>query len=324
MSATSTTTSPSRADLPTPADVERAHAAAARAAAEAGVNIRLAHDVVDLDAARATIDAVWRPQPDNPPVTRGMLRALTHAGSYCGVALDGGVVVGASVGFLGLHGTGAAREGLGHVPPPVPLVHSHITGTVPETSGRHVGRALKLHQRAWALEHGITTITWTYDPLVRRNAYFNITKLGARATAYLNDFYGDMTDGLNVGQGSDRLVATWTLLDPVVVAAADGVVAAPPVAGLMQAGGRVVLEDDDDSPVVLADGQGGVRERVLARVPADIERLRTRSPALASAWREAVRASVGDRMRAGWEVTAFSRSGYYELTPTATPATGAP
>ena len=56
-----------------------------------------------------------------------------------------------------------------------------------------------------------TTVTWTYDPLIRRNAFFNLTRLGARPVEYLVDFYGEMTDAINAGQGSDRLMLHWDL-----------------------------------------------------------------------------------------------------------------
>ena len=58
--------------------------------------------------------------------------------------------------------------------------------------GSSVGFALKQHQRAWALQRGLSRITWTFDPLVRRNAYFNLVKLGATAVAFHRDFYGSM------------------------------------------------------------------------------------------------------------------------------------
>jgi predicted GNAT superfamily acetyltransferase len=31
-------------------------------------------------------------------------------------------------------------------------------------------------------------VTWTFGPLVRRNAYFNLVKLGATAVAFHKDF----------------------------------------------------------------------------------------------------------------------------------------
>ena len=80
-----------------------------------------------------------------------------------------------------------------------------------------MGFALKLHQRAWCLDRGITLMEWTYDPLVARNAYFNLSKLGATVAEYLPDFYGVMGDGINRFDESDRILVHWPLEDAVVV-----------------------------------------------------------------------------------------------------------
>ena len=100
-------------------------------------------------------------------MTLELLRAFTKAGNYVGGAFDGGRLVGACVGFF-------------HAPAEDAL-HSHIAGVAPGLTGRNVGFALKLHQRAWALLRGVSEIAWTFDPLVSRNAYFNLVKLGAPA-----------------------------------------------------------------------------------------------------------------------------------------------
>jgi hypothetical protein len=66
-------------------------------------------------------------------------------------------------------------------------LHSHVTGVVDSMRHAGVGRAIKLHQRDWAAERGLDWITWTFDPLVRRNAWFNIAILGADVHSYLPD-----------------------------------------------------------------------------------------------------------------------------------------
>ena len=50
---------------------------------------------------------------------------------------------------------------------------------------------------AWALERGLSEVTWTFDPLVRRNAWFNIEVLGGHITEYVPNFYGTMSDSIN-------------------------------------------------------------------------------------------------------------------------------
>ena len=73
------------------------------------------------------------------------------------------------------------------------------------------GSALKLAQRAQALEQGMHVVRWTFDPMVARNAWVNLGKLGAVADRFRRDFYGAMTDTLNDGERSDRLVVRWDL-----------------------------------------------------------------------------------------------------------------
>ena len=216
------------------AGVDAAVAAADAAARAAGVRIRELTELDELGDVYRLYDAIWRPDPKNPPVTTELLRALTKAGNYVAGAYDGSELVGACVGFFGAP---AGRE-----------LHSHIAGVSRAALGRSVGFALKLHQRAWALRHGVATIAWTFDPLVSRNAYFNLAKLAATPAEYLPNFYGGMHDGINGGDETDRLLVRWDLESPSVRAASAGAVqardagterAAGATVGLSAGGGRL-------------------------------------------------------------------------------------
>src|SRR6266542_3171738 len=103
--------------------------------------------------------------------------------NYVAGAMRDRRMVGASVGFL--HPAGGVFG-----------LHSHITGVRAAARGRGAGFALKQHQRAWALARDLPVVTWTFDPLVRRNAFLNLVKLGAEVVEYLPDFYGPMGDGI--------------------------------------------------------------------------------------------------------------------------------
>lgn len=122
---------------------------------------------------------------------------------------------------------GAFAEGrlLGYVfgfPTRDPQVqHSHRLAVLPEARGLRLGVRLKLYQRRWGLERGITHVRWTFDPLRPVNATLNIHRLGATATAYLPDYYGEMA-GINRGIPSDRLLVNWELGSDVVAAQAEG------------------------------------------------------------------------------------------------------
>jgi predicted GNAT superfamily acetyltransferase len=185
-------------------------------------------------------------------------------------------------------------------------------------TGRGVGYALKMDQRAWALEHGLDTVAWTFDPLVRRNAFFNAARLGARPVAYHVDFYGQMHDAINAGQSSDRLEVLWPLADPDVIARAAGTVEDRTSSELLGAGADVVLDVSGEAPVrPPSSGQATVR---LVRVPADIEGMRVRAGELAARWRREVRGVLGGLMSEGWQVRTVLREGYYVLERPSDPA----
>ncbi|MFD4835407.1 GNAT family N-acetyltransferase [Streptomyces uncialis] len=251
----------------------------------------------EFRAAEELFAGIWRPPPGSPgPVGMEMIRALSHAGNYVAGAYLGTRLVGASVAFLSA--------------PPGRALHSHITGVA---AGRGIGHALKLHQRDWARGQGLDRITWTFDPLVRRNAYFNLSKLGATLVEYHTSFYGTMHDAINTGDDSDRVLALWRIgpgsPGPAAPDAGSGPLGRAP------------------EPLLVADGSGRPRTTstdaptVLVELPSDIEALRRTDPAAATAWRLAVREALGGLLAAGARVSGFhGRSGYLiDRTPAHAP-----
>lgn len=258
--------------------------AAVAAAAAADVVVRELYQMGQLKTAQRLFEDVWRPAEGDPsPMTGELLRALAHAGCYVVGAFAGTRMVGASAGFF--------------TAPPELALHSHITGVAPGREHAGVGFALKVHQRAWAVTRGLGAVVWTFDPLVARNAWFNLAKLGATATGYLEDFYGPMTDALNAGMASDRLLLSWRLQDPAVAAACAGSPRQPPV----PAGAEPALEAGPDREPVARKSDAPA---VTVAVPPDIERL---GPDLRRAWRAAVREALGGRLAEGATVSGFLR-----------------
>ncbi|WP_431901770.1 GNAT family N-acetyltransferase [Nonomuraea sp. bgisy101] len=277
-------------------ELGEARAAADEASRAGGLAVRELTGPVEHREAERLLALVWRMGQGSPPVSGDLMRALSHAGAYVAGAYLGRDMVGVTAGFLGGR-PGSAIE-----------LHSHITGVLPRVQGRRVGFALKLHQRAWALERGIDTVVWTFDPLVRRNAYFNLAKLGARVASYLVDFYGEMPDGPNAGHGSDRLLVRWPLRAPHVAAAAAG----RPV-DVLDVGGAVLLDTDPDGRPRRRAPQAA--ETMLCAVPDDIDVLRRRAPGLARQWRHEVRAAFATALACGARVSGMTRSGWYVLAP---------
>ena len=239
--------------------------------------------IEELHRAAELLAGIWGLPPDRGPVTPELLRALAHSGNYVAGAWDGGALVGASAGFLGRHQNSLH-------------LHSHISGVDPAHQGRHVGLALKRHQRAWAAGRGVATIEWTFDPLVRRNAYFNLAKLGARIVGYEPHFYGAMRDAVNAGDETDRAVVRWD------VDSGDPRPQEP-------AGVVVLRPDDDGAPVV--DKSDATQLRVW--VPQDIVDVRRRDPELGLAWRSALRDTMGAAVSDGYSAVGMSRDGWYTL-----------
>jgi predicted GNAT superfamily acetyltransferase len=262
--------------------------AADAAARAAGVRIREVSALGDLDAIVRLYDRIWK-RDKNPPLTTELLRAFSKAGNYVAAAFADGELVGACVGFF----AAPAHEAL----------HSHIAGVSPGVRGRRVGFALKLHQRAWALLRGTSLVAWTFDPLVSRNAYFNLVKLGARPVEYLPNFYGAMRDGINGGDDSDRLLVHWPLTAPEVVAACAGDAQTVPTGEA-----RALLAASALGRPVSLDP---ATPTVLVAVPDDVEALRTTDPGLAKEWRVAVRDALTGLFAGGGQVVGFARPGGY-------------
>lgn len=86
---------------------------------------------------------------------------------------------------------------------------SLMCAVLPERRFQGLGYELKLKQREFVLSQGIELVTWTFDPLISPNAYFNLHKLGVISDRYEHNLYGDMRDRLNAGLETDRLTVEW-------------------------------------------------------------------------------------------------------------------
>jgi len=179
---------------------------------------------------------------------------------------------------------------------------------------RGLGFELKQHQRTWCLERGVKAVEWTFDPLVRRNAYFNLAKLGAEAPEYLVNFYGQMRDGINAGDESDRLLIRWTLDSDRAEKAAAGAAADLDVDTLRRWDAVSLLEvGGDGEPVEQASEQESAARVLICQVPEDIVVMRRSDPALARRWRIALRRALGGALARGYVIRGATRSGWYVL-----------
>ena len=234
----------------------------------------------DAEKASAFFRTIWADGPDVVPMD--LILAMLHVGAYCTLAKVGDDVIGASLGFRGFF------DGK-HV------LHSHVTAT----NKPGTGYALKMHQRNWALEHDINFITWTFDPLVRRNAVLNLVKLGAIAVEYAPNFYGTMTDAINAGDESDRVVALWDLNAEALNHSAD-----------LARHTAVINNNGQPEFHGLIDGI----ENVI-HLPEDIEAMRSSHDSRVSDWRSTVRAALYPALNEGWRITGMVNREAYVITP---------
>jgi predicted GNAT superfamily acetyltransferase len=268
---------------------------AAAAAARASVVMGELDTVAGLRQAASLFSRIWGTAAV-PPMPHDILRSLVHAGGRVDAAFRDGELVGAAVAVFSAPADAAC--------------YSLIAGVSPQAESRGIGLALKLAQRAWALRAGVSRMVWTFDPLLRRNAWFNIARLGAVGTEYFVDFYGEITDAVNDPE-TDRLAVTWNLRAPLPAFTAR--------AGLPGSPGSAA---ENGPPAILVPGAGGepVTEAVPPAatslrcwIPGDIVAIRHTDPGLARRWRLAVRKALGGTVAEGYQVTGVTDGGWYVL-----------
>jgi predicted GNAT superfamily acetyltransferase len=198
-------------------------------------------------------------------LTSNLSQAMVHSGSYLSGAFIEDKIVGASFAFP------ATNNGL--------HLHSHMTAVLDEYRDHGVGSALKIDQWHWAKKNNYSEISWTFDPLVSRNAKLNLIKLGVDIFSYHPNFYGDMPDALNSGDESDRLMVSW----------------------------KVVGENPVKRELISTPKPTDI----LIQIPADIVAIRSSDREENLRWRRKVREQFLQAFEKGGQVVGFSTNSEY-------------
>ncbi len=167
-----------------------------------GIVIRHCHGIAEYEACVSVEREVWK-SSDIDVVPIPLFVVASETGGQVLGAFHGNQLVGFTMAIAGWR----KRR---------PFLHSHMTAVLEGFRDHGIGRRLKLFQRDDALSRGISLVEWTFDPLVTKNAYFNLMRLGAIARRYLPNVYGVTTSPLHGSLPTDRLVAEWHLKSPRV------------------------------------------------------------------------------------------------------------
>ena len=222
---------------------------------------------------------------------------------------DGAQLVGFVFGFPGIYET----------PDGPRLKHcSHMLGVRPGLRDGGIGFALKRAQWQMVRRQGIDRITWTYDPLLSRNAFLNIARLGAVCNTYLVELYGTMLDGLNAGLPSDRLQVDWWIYSKrVELHLSKQPRTQLDLAHYLAAGAKIINPSKVDArglaqpSVGDPDGIQAILEEAsplaLVEIPADFMVLKAADLGLALGWRLHIRMVLQQCFRLGFVITDFVR-----------------
>ena len=228
------------------------------------ISIRPLTSLPDQDLGRMIFDKTWA-MDAGTEITPNLLQAMIHSGAYLSGAFVDGECVGAAFAFP------ATTGGL--------HLHSHMTAVLDSFRDKGIGYALKVDQYKWAKQNNYKEITWTFDPLVARNAKLNVLKLGVDISAYYPNFYGDMPDELNAGDESDRVMASLKVVGDTPTS-------------------RSVISTPDKSAVLIA-------------IPDDIVAIRGKDLAENLRWRRSVRDEFVSALARGGKVIGFSTNNEY-------------
>jgi predicted GNAT superfamily acetyltransferase len=236
------------------------------------ITIRRALTIDDYLACQEAQKRAWEIADDGyliPIAT--MVGANLHGGLVVGAFLPHGEAVAISFAFLG------KIEGR-------LCLYSQLTGVVPEYQARGLGYRIKLFQSHVARSEGIECIAWAFDPLQAGNAHFNLTRLGAHASRFVENMYGPRTDRLNAGVPTDRLIGEWDL----TAASAKAPLSFESVSAV-----PALLELSDTlrqglAPLRISPTVTLTEPRLLLEVPSDITTLRGEDPDTAEKWRSLV------------------------------------
>jgi predicted GNAT superfamily acetyltransferase len=249
------------------------------------IEVRVLKNLAELRQCERIQTHVW----GAPGASSEMMSAIQkYGGALIGTLVDG-KVVGFILAFLARYH--------GH------LVHwSHMMAVEAKYRDQGCGFRMKLLHRQIALERGLKSICWTFDPLQSRNARLNIARLGASVEEYVPDCYGRFPSRLEKGLPSDRFVVNWKVGSARVQRRLRGETATfdPEIPRVNET--RLTPQGFPQNQTIRLDQ---TYRRLLVEIPAQADEIRARAMPLARRWRMEARRIFQHYLSLGYRVEDF-------------------
>ena len=188
------------------------------------------------------------------------------------------------------------------------VVHwSHMMAIEKRHRDKGLGFRMKLAHRKLALQEGIKSVCWTYDPLQSRNAALNIARLGARVEEYLPDCYGRFPSVLEKGLPSDRFVVNWQIGSAHVAHRLRGYWLRHATLDLPRI--NETRRNKEGFIVNRGISFSFAAPRLLLEIPANTDEMRVRALKLAGQWRLETRRMFQRAFESGCRVVDFVTTG---------------
>jgi predicted GNAT superfamily acetyltransferase len=265
--------------------------------------IRDLSTIEEMQRAEELQRLVW-----NDPTTviyPHMLISLARSGASVLGAFEGDELIGFLLGYLGLESPESDRPAMTNL-----KIVSQRMAVMPAYRDAGIGYELKLAQRRYAIRRGIRLITWTFDPLISRNAYLNIHKLGAIVRDYSRDFYGTDPGPLTHNGSSDRALVEWWITNNRVE---ERIHRRRPPLTLAQYVESEVLVVNPTRPASRGYLQPSEAitmppsQLAMVEIPDNIGDIRDDDPDLAAEWQHHIRETIESLFEAGFVITDFVR-----------------
>lgn len=256
-------------------------------------------EMADVEAIQ---QAVWGQDP----------QYIVHAHMLLSIAQNGGLVLcayvdeipaGCLISFLGADVEDANRPAMANL-----KLFSKRLAVLHAYRKQGIGYLLKLAQRDFAMKRGIRLITWTFDPLMSRNAHLNVRKLGVIVNNYIIDHYGSEVSALAPGGSSDRFHAEWWLTSSRVEERLNGSRGPLSLEQYLEGGVRILNPTTLSSQVLPQPSEDFIQPPSamgLVEIPTNFEHILKADEGLARAWREHSRLIFTSVMKAGYIITDY-------------------